>query len=178
MSGSLCRALEQVFEGCFATSHRTRLVGGAVEPEYLPATRPGGWHLLCYRADYPASALHETAHWCIAGDRRRQRVDFGYWYAPDGRDAAGQRRFEAVEARPQALEWHFALAAGLPFRVSIDNLDGDPGDCQRFTAAVASEARHLCERGLPARAERFRNALADRFGGPRLPSPAVFELAA
>ena len=128
MSGALCRALEAVFAECFEADYRTRLVGGALEPEYRPATDARGWHLLCYREDYPASALHEAAHWCIAGEQRRQQLDFGYWYAPDGRDAMTQRQFERVETQPQAIEWHFALAAGMWFCVSIDILDCYPGE--------------------------------------------------
>ena len=57
--------LELLFAGCFRERWRTRLEGGATEPLYLPASG-NGVHRLCYRADYFASALHETAHWCIA----------------------------------------------------------------------------------------------------------------
>ncbi len=39
-------------------------------------------------------------HWCIAGKARRNRVDFGYWYCPDGRDAQTQSQFEDVEVKP------------------------------------------------------------------------------
>ncbi len=49
-----------------------------------------------------ASALHEISHWCIAGKARRELVDFGYWYCPDGRDAMTQSQFEDVEVKPQA----------------------------------------------------------------------------
>ena len=119
-----CQQLEAVFHDCFFEAFNTRLVGGADEPLYQPAALPGQAHLLHYREDYFASALHEVAHWCIAGERRRGLVDFGYWYAPDGRSAAQQRDFEAVEYKPQALEWHFARACGYRFRISLGNLDG------------------------------------------------------
>ena len=81
-------------------------------------------------------ALHEVAHWCVAGPRRRCLDDYGYWYAPDGRDAAAQAEFLRVEVRPQALEALFCAACNHPFRVSLDNLDGDPGDEARFAADV------------------------------------------
>ena len=105
-----CARLEAVFARCFARTENTRLVGGAAEPLYQPAGKGNGPHSLYFREDYFASALHEVAHWCIAGIERRQRVDFGYWYAPEGRSDDQQRAFESVEVRPQALEWYFSLA--------------------------------------------------------------------
>ena len=118
---TLANTLEQVFRDCFYATHRTRLVGGAAEPLYLPA-QEGRDAMIFYREDYPASALHEVAHWCIAGPARRELEDYGYWYAPDGRSAEQQRAFERVEVRPQAVEWHLALASGVAFTVSADNL--------------------------------------------------------
>ena len=161
------RALEAVFNDCFLVSEHTRLVGGAAEPLYQPAAQPGGIHLLFYREDFFASALHETAHWCIAGPARRRQADFGYWYAPEGRDSQQQRAFEAVEVKPQALEWLFSLACGYPFQVSIDNLDAQSGrlpDTGAFRQAVAIEARRRRDNGLPPRAARFFAALARHFG--------------
>ncbi|HKK23713.1 MAG TPA: elongation factor P hydroxylase [Pseudohaliea sp.] len=173
-------ALEQVFADCFGRRERTRLVGGATEPLYLPAQAPGAWHELHYRADYPASALHEVAHWCIAGPARRRLPDYGYWYAPDGRNADTQRAFEVVEAQPQGLEWLFAQACGLPFRLSLDNLDGrfDREDQARFAAAVATAARQWRARGPGGRAGRFVAALTERFAPGRTPAAMVFDDAA
>lgn len=158
--------LELLFADCFWAGWRTRLEGGAEEPLYLPATAQAP-HRLCYRADHFASALHETAHWCIAGPARRRLVDFGYWYAPDGRDAAGQRAFEAVEARPQALEWIFSEAAGHPFRPSADNLDGTgtgTGTGGDFAARIGAELRRWLASGPPPRAVRFADALRLAYG--------------
>lgn len=154
--------LELVFADCFWALWRTRLEGGAGEPLYLPATAQAP-HRLCYRGDHFASALHETAHWCIAGPARRLQVDFGYWYAPDGRDAAGQRAFEAVEARPQALEWIFSVAAGHRFRPSADNLDG-AGVGGDFGNRIGAELRHWLALGPPSRAVRFADALSLAYG--------------
>lgn len=156
--------LELLFADCFRARWRTRLEGGAAEPLYLPGSGDAP-HRLCYRADYFASALHETAHWCIAGPARRLRIDFGYWYRPDGRDAAGQRAFEAVEARPQALEWIFSVAAGYRFRPSADNLRGI-GAGGDFGARVAAELERLLDRGPPPRGRLFADALRRFYGTP------------
>jgi len=157
--------LEQLFAACFANSHKTRLVGGAAEPLYRPAGDGRREHVIFYREDYFASALHEVAHWCIAGPERRLREDFGYWYAPDGRSAAQQQAFEAVECKPQALEWLFSRACGYPFRVSLDNLDGGSDfDTRAFRGAIFQRARDWQAQGLPERAGIFFTALSQAFG--------------
>ena len=157
--------LEAVFNRCFRQSLRTVLVGGAAEPFYLPAAAGTGLHELHYREDFFASALHETAHWCIAGEARRRLADFGYWYDPDGRDHAQQIAFQQVERKPQALEWVFAKACDFPFRVSVDNLDGDFAFTSgSFAREVLKEAHGWQARGLPERAQAFFDALAIEFG--------------
>lgn len=147
-----------------------RAVDRGAEPGAVaaPADPASGFHRLYYREDFFASALHETAHWCIAGPGRRLLVDFGYWYEPDGRNTAAQLRFEAVESKPQALEWLFSLACGFPFRLSLDNLDGCAGiasDADAFAAAVSAHALAWQRRGLPTRAAQFFDALGEEFGG-------------
>jgi len=168
--------LEQVFAACFAARWRTRLVGGAQEPLYQPATTDDDLHLLHYRLDYFASALHETAHWCIAGERRRRLCDFGYWYHADGRSLEKQREFEQVESRPQALEWFFSRACGYRFRVSSDNLGAPEEDHLCFKQAVVEQARHWERVGLPERAGLFFRALAESFGTGARPAGQRFEL--
>lgn len=152
--------LERLFEAQFLASENTVLRGGADEPLYEPAsgTAPAVIH---YRLDYASSALHEIAHWCIAGRERRTRVDYGYWYAPDGRSVDEQQQFQAVESRPQALEWCFSQAAGLPFRLSLDNLDTPlpPAAVRAFAGRVLETAQQLRDEGMPTRAERFFDAL-------------------
>lgn len=147
-----------IFDALFAETYRTRLRGGAPEPVYLPAARKGH-HLIVFKEDFGASALHEVAHWCIAGPRRRQLEDYGYWYE-SSRDAARQSQFQSVEARPQALEWLFSVASARPFRVSFDNLEGCGGDERAFRCAVKDEAMAFMSAGLPYRAEQFARALA------------------
>jgi len=152
--------LEAIFDGCFFTSHRTVLVGGADEPLYAASVRPEVEpHRVVYRADYASSALHEVAHWCIAGPRRRQLSDYGYWYAPDGRTPEQQAQFERVEAKPQAMESIFAEAAGVPFVLSADNLAGDPTPSQAFARAVSEQRERYLEAGLPRRAYTFLRAV-------------------
>ena len=115
-------------------AYRTRLVGGFDEPFYL-AFRGDKPAEIRFTHDYPRSALHELAHWCVAGEVRRRQDDYGYWYAPDGRTNAQQQQFFQVEVIPQAFEKHFCTALGIPFAVSVDNL------CNR--AAAARQARRI-----------------------------------
>lgn len=167
--------LEMLFAACFQGRWRTRLEGGADEPLYLPGG-DGALHRLCYRADYFASALHEIAHWCIAGPARLRQVDFGYWYLPDGRDAAAQRAFEAVEARPQALEWIFSVAAGYRFRPSADNLQGARGPSD-FGARIRAELECCLAGTLPPRALRFADALRQFYGSDDWRDPRGYRMA-
>ncbi len=160
-------ALCALFNKIFSVDEATELCPGADEPLYTPAGAlgPGSPAQIHFRNDYASSALHEVAHWCIAGKARRELEDYGYWYEPDGRDSAGQAAFQAVEARPQALEWCFSQACGLPFRISLDNLHAppDPEVNRRFAEAVLAAAREFASIGLPERAQRFFDALSDEF---------------
>lgn len=158
-----CQDLVRLFADCFADSHNTRLIAGATEPEYLPAGPGEPMHRILFTRDYFRSALHEVAHWCVAGEARRQLPDFGYWYAPDGRSATQQQAFEAVEIKPQALEWLFCEAAGHPFRVSLDNLSGEPTDALPFKRNVVEQVRRYLADGIPARPARFVQALLDLY---------------
>ena len=115
--------LMSVFNQLFAYQHVT-LVRGECEPEYFPATEYQPARIQ-FAHGFFASALHEISHWCIAGSKRRALIDFGYWYAPDGRSAAQQHQFEHLEIKPQALECLFTLACNRPFGVSQDNLFAD-----------------------------------------------------
>ncbi len=163
--GSKADGIVDVFAACFAVSEKTLLIGGAEEPFYQPVAEGEAYHRLYFREDFARSALHEAAHWCIAGAARRLLPDFGYWYEADGRNAAQQQQFEAVEVRPQALEYFFCKAAGLGFRVSVDNLSGEEGDAFPFELAVWQHVRRYSRSGLPERAAQFRTALAAAFGG-------------
>ncbi|MDT8896401.1 elongation factor P hydroxylase [Halomonas sp. I1] len=154
-----------LFDGLFMPRHGTRLVRGDDEPIYLPADASCSWHRVVFAHGFYASALHEISHWCIAGARRRQLEDYGYWYQPDGRDTGQQREFESVEVAPQALELLFSRACGLRFNVSVDNLGGEADvDRDAFRSRVAARAARYEAEGLPCRAEAFRAALATFYG--------------
>ena len=174
MNNPAAKQLEDLFAQCFFLDYRTVLRGAAPEPLYQPAIWPRHCHRIYYREDFFASALHEVAHWCIAGAERRQLADYGYWYHPDGRCGEKQRHFEQVEREPQAVEWHFSLACRSGFRISNDNLADPAGESGDFGAAVHSQALRYCSDGLPSRAANFRTALAGSFAGIAEPEPGDF----
>lgn len=152
--------LIQVFNDCFSEDFNTRLVKGEDEPIYLPADEQTDYHRILFAHGFYASAMHEISHWCIAGAERRKLVDFGYWYCPDGRDAATQQQFESVEIKPQALEWMFCVAAAFPFNVSCDNLNGDvTPDRIAFQRRVHAQVMRYVEEGIPERPGRLIQAL-------------------
>ena len=156
--------LIRLFNDEFLASHNTVLVRGGDEPIYLPDDAEHPRHRIVFARGFYASALHEIAHWCIAGPRRRLLVDYGYWYRPDGRTAEEQAEFERVEARPQALEWAFSIVADFRFHVSADNLSGAPVDLDGFRRRVHSELCRYAERGFPPRAQRFLERLQAFYG--------------
>lgn len=167
-----------VFDVCFSDPGglNTCLRGGAEEPYYRPAEGADACHLVEFTRDYPASALHEAAHWCVAGAARRQLPDYGYWYAPDGRSAEQQAEFERVEIKPQALEWIFSQACGLKFRVSADNLDAGLGPSEGFKRNIWCQVRGYCIEGINLRAERFARALAQATNRPDPLQPELYAL--
>jgi elongation factor P hydroxylase len=187
--------LQKIFDGCFASSHNTRLVKGFDEPIYLPAGKsyvptnvaeqgestPGESHQrqaqaqpkqipaqeyaqVVFAHGFYQSALHEIAHWCIAGEQRRQQVDYGYWYSPDGRTASQQAQFEQAEIKPQAIEWAFSRACRRKFKASCDNLAGDEFGQQPdhvvFQHQIEKQLREYDVNGFPPRAKIFIDALA------------------
>ena len=160
------RALELVsaWNALFSATHRTVAELGGDEPLYLPPTDSAPGRIICNR-DYPASVLHELAHWCIASPRRRRLVDYGYAYIAPPRSADAQRRFFAAEERNQAVESLFAAAAGCAFRVSLDDLGRHDEAAASFAARVAARAARFEREGLPEDAERYRSALESRRQG-------------
>lgn len=161
-----------LFEHCFYQSHHTKLIKGGSEPVYLPMNNQCGYHQIIFAHGYYASALHEIAHWCLAGDARRLLEDFGYWYLPDGRDAEQQKRFEKVEVKPQAIEWAFCVASRKAFNVSADNLNGADADTISFKNAVYQQVKEYLKVGFPQRAQQFISALASFY---QVPLPLTLE---
>jgi elongation factor P hydroxylase len=153
--------IETIFNSGVGLSYHTVLRGGAEEPFYQAPTATTPQATIWYRSDYVRSALHELAHWCVAGTARRTRDDYGYWYTPDGRSREQQRLFFQVEVRPQALERLFCEALEISFEVSVDNLNGVSTD--REVAAFAGEveclARELSLHGLGSRARHLLDSM-------------------
>lgn len=153
------RILDQIhhcFSVSFQESEKVLLKGGFSEPFYL-AKNSEGFSEIHYRSNYPSSALHEIAHWCVAGKEKRKLDDFGYWYEPDGRNEKQQKRFFEVEARPQAYEYLLSAAFNLKFQFSIDNLNG----CFEIPKQFKLEFSHIVEttinKGNPHRLGKFLN---------------------
>ncbi len=158
--------LMAVFDEAFYPLYNTRLVKGTDEPVYLPAGTDCAYHQIVFAHGFFASALHELAHWCIAGAERRLKEDYGYWYCPDGRTGEEQRLFEQVEIKPQAIEKAFTLACQREFQVSTDNLNGAEPDREAFALAVDSQYAAYCVTGFPSRAATLIDVLSAAFGGP------------
>ncbi|QIL84822.1 elongation factor P hydroxylase [Vibrio sp. HDW18] len=161
--------LIEIFNQTFFESYQTQLELGGDEPIYLPADQQVNYHRIIFARGFYASALHEIAHWCVAGPERRLLEDFGYWYEPDGRSAQVQAEFERVEIRPQAYEWILAQSAGFPFTVSCDNLNGDfEPDRLVFMSKVHTQVLNILEQGLPLRVKMLAEALQAFYRTPVL----------
>lgn len=164
-----------IFNRCFLESYNTELILGGDEPIYLPADADNPHHRVIFARGYFASALHEIAHWCIAGPKRRLLEDYGYWYEPDGRTAEVQAAFEKVEVKPQAIEWILSASCGFRFQVSCDNLSGScEPDRAGFTRKVREQVLIYLEEGIPVRAKQLSEALRVHYGIAPL-APVMFE---
>lgn len=166
--------LIDLFNSLFCASYNTRLISGGEEPEYRPADAQHPYNRIIFTRDYTSSALHEIAHWCVAGEARRQQLDYGYWYIPDGRNTQQQMLFEEVEVKPQALEWIFSEACGIKFSISVDNLDANETSNNSvmngvsnsglepsllFKQCLVEQVHQYCLVGLNERAEKWVSAL-------------------
>jgi elongation factor P hydroxylase len=169
--------LMRIFDQLFFDSENTRLLRGGNEPIYIPAADNCQYHQIIFAHGFFSSALHEIAHWCIAGKERCLQLDYGYWYVPDGRDQRQQAKFEQVEIKPQALEWLLSSACRKPFRVSVDNLGGVVTDTQPFKQAVYQQVLSYCQHGLPPRGQLLYQALADFYQSPTQLQASSYDLA-
>ena len=149
--------LIRLFSETFKESHATVLEGGAAEPYY----QPGVPCRIVFRSDYIRSALHEVAHWSLAGTERRRVTDYGYWYSPNDRDLISQSAFFVVEARPQAIEWLFCEVWKISFFPSVDSFSPDlkGSDVLHFRQRIAFWRKHYIRQGLPRRAALFRSVM-------------------
>ena len=161
MTDATAARIADVFNQAFLASHNTLMSGGAAEPTYEPPT-PNAPARIVFTYDYPASALHEAAHWCLASEARRRRHDYGYWYVPGPRDAQQRAAFFSVEAEVQALEAIFAGVCGVRFVVSADDFAAAPAELEEFAQRVAQRIAGR-RAHLPVRGQRFYDALYRAF---------------
>lgn len=155
--------LVELFDQTFIASFNTQLICCEEEPVYRPADQLNPHHRIIFAHGFFASALHEIAHWCVAGKERRLLEDFGYWYEPDGRSAQRQAEFERVEVKPQALEWIFSQSAGFTFHFSADNLALNNQPSLAFQQAVYQQVTLYLENGLPKRAKMWSDCLLQAY---------------
>ncbi len=151
--------LIRIFNDTFLADFNTELLLGGDEPLYCPQDGKHPTHRIIFARGFYASALHEVAHWCIAGPSRRLLEDYGYWYEPDGRSQERQAEFEKVEIKPQAIEWILAASCAFPFQVSCDNLSGFEPDRKGFTLKVREQVLMYLADGIPLRAKAYSDAL-------------------
>lgn len=162
MTDPAAARIVRTFNDTFLASHHAAMRGGAAEPLYLPAVGASPAQIV-FTYDYPASALHEAAHWCLAGEQRRTQRDYGYWYVPSPRNAEERIAFFRAEADVQALEAVFAQTCGVRFVVSADDFDASAEELARFEHDVMARL-NVRRTTLPSRARTFRAALAAAFG--------------
>jgi len=160
-----CEDLILIFNNLFQMKEKTLLVGEGVEPFYIPANfelNTTSYNKIIFRENFYSSALHEIAHWCIAGKERRKQPDFGYWYQSK-RNCEEQTNFEHVEIKPQAIEWIFSEASGVKFNVSVDNFELKTSN-SKFYEEISKQVEIYLQQGLPHRAELFKNSLLNFYG--------------
>jgi len=157
--------LAQVFDRLFYETWNTKLEPSPSDPIYLPASDECSYHRIMYYQDFFSSALHEISHWCIAGEKRRTQIDFGYWYKPERSKLEEQELFERYETKVQGLEWVLSSAAGKEFFVSCDCFDQSLLDLEKFRKSITKEALRIAKsKCLPVRTTKFITALRDHFG--------------
>ncbi|TQV86751.1 elongation factor P hydroxylase [Aliikangiella coralliicola] len=155
--------LVEIFNQLFFQSENVRLQIGADEPFYR-AAKGGSPAIIYSREDFLSSALHEIAHWCVAGVKRRGLDDFGYWYKPEGRSLQEQLEFEKVEVKPQAIEWALSLACNHIFNFSADNVSQNIDASASFKKSVTEQLKdYLMNDSLPTRAALLFNTLRQHF---------------
>lgn len=169
----LCQLIT-CFDELLGQKFDTQLISGGLEPIYLPKSAKRAKAHIVFSYDYFSSALHELAHWCVAGEQRREQEDYGYWYAPDGRSAQQQQLFERVEIKPQAIEWLLSKACGVKFRVSVDNLSANAQPSDNFKANILAQVQQYCRGDLSKRPWILVNGLAERFQQTGVLNPASY----
>ncbi len=163
MSEFNTKTIITLFNDRFIPLHNTKLVCGEDEPIYLPADKQHPHHRIIFAHGFFASALHEISHWCIAGKKRRELEDFGYWYQPDGRSQEVQNKFEEAEIKPQALEWIFSISAGFKFNFSADNLGSEISSSKQFEQNILHQVEQYLSKGMPKDAKIWSELLIQHY---------------
>ncbi len=147
----------------YLNHYNTKIVGGFNEPFYktFEGKQPAQ---IQFSHDYIRSALHELAHWCVAGKERRKQDDFGYWYAADGRNQQQQNEFFKVEIKPQAIEWAFSIVLGIPFEASVDNLGTQVQGVDEFNNNLRNQLSEYVKNGFPKRTAEILSLFANYQG--------------
>lgn len=165
-----------LFNDLYKESEETILINGGEDPIYLPKNESSSFNQIIFQENYFASALHEIAHWCIAGKERRKLVDYGYQYQPNIYSTNDRNIYEKLETKPQAIEWIFCLATGTPFYVSI----GDDWPVREinpdFRYNIYQQAIYYFQHGLPRRAEQFKQILLKFYKREEISESSVFRL--
>ena len=154
----------------YLNHYKTILVGGFDEPFYK-ASQGSDLAEIRFTQDYIRSALHELAHWCVAGSERRKTDDFGYWYANDGRNQQQQNEFYKVEIKPQAIEWALSLICGVKFEASIDNLQQQVTGAELFEQQLHQQLKQYCSNGFNKKTRALIQTLANH---RRIKKPIIF----
>ncbi len=159
------KQLISLFNNTFEEQYNVILLSDSDEPDYRPCNSDCATNVINFANGYINSALHEIAHWVIAGESRRKLADYGYWYEEDGRDSQQQMLFQQLEIFPQAVEKAFCEAMSRQFNASIDNLLSPSNSVQRaqFEADIESKKKQLEIEGFPKRAEQFLGVLTKQF---------------
>jgi elongation factor P hydroxylase len=146
----------------FLVDYNTVLKGGYNEPFYQACTESKAAEIQ-FTKNYIRSAIHELAHWCVAGVERRKLDDYGYWYAEDGRSQQQQDEFFKVEVKPQTIEWAFSIVAGIKFEVSVDNLTTSVEGVDEFKTNVTLLMREYLNNGFPMRVTQILKILSKSY---------------
>ncbi len=141
--------------------YNTKLIAGFDEPFYKAAinNKPAE---IQFSHDHIRSALHELAHWCVAGVERRKLNDYGYWYAKDGRNQQQQDEFFKVEIKPQAIEWVFSIICGVKFEASVDNLNNSVVGVEEFKRNLSVQMDSFVKNGFSKRVKEIIEIISSR----------------
>ncbi|XPE56836.1 elongation factor P hydroxylase [Shigella flexneri] len=107
--------------------------------------------VLVFAHGFLASALHEIFTRVSPVKQKREQVDFGYWYCPDGRDAETKGQFEDVEVKPQAFDCVVARGGGFRSTLAATTWKVTLNRTIVFQRRVHAQVMTYLTRGIPSR---------------------------